>query len=81
LTVHIVLYIVGYMKVLVELDDDTAKKLERVAPARSRQRSEFIRTAVRRALWEREEEETRRAYEEHPGSDEEHFDPEVWESA
>ena len=43
---------------LVELDDDVAARLERVAPARSRQRSEFIRNAIRRALWELEERAT-----------------------
>jgi metal-responsive CopG/Arc/MetJ family transcriptional regulator len=69
------------MKVLVELDEEMARKLEEVAPARSRLRSEFIRAALRRALWDREEEATRRAYEQEPDSEPAHFDPDVWESA
>ena len=42
---------------IVELDDEIAAKLERVAPGRARQRSEFIRNAVRKALWEIEEQD------------------------
>ncbi len=49
-------------QILIELDADTAARLERAAPARSRRRSEFIRDAIRRALWEIEERETRAAY-------------------
>ena len=49
-------------QILVELDPETAARLERAAPARSRKRSEFIRNAIRRALWELEERETRAAY-------------------
>ena len=35
---------------LVEVDDELARRLERVAPARSRRRSEFIRRAILKAL-------------------------------
>lgn len=49
-------------QILVELDADTAARLERAAPARSRCRSEFIRNAIRRALWEIDERDTRTAY-------------------
>lgn len=49
-------------QILVELDAETAARLERAAPARSRRRSEFIRGAIRRALWELEERDTRAAY-------------------
>lgn len=49
-------------QILIELDEDTAAKLERAAPARSRRRSAFIREAIWRALWELEERETRAAY-------------------
>jgi predicted transcriptional regulator len=49
-------------QILVELDGDTAARLEQAAPARSRRRSEFIRNAIRRALWEMEERKTRAAY-------------------
>lgn len=37
-------------KFLVELDDRCARDLERVAPAKLRMRSEFVRLAVRRAI-------------------------------
>jgi predicted transcriptional regulator len=37
-------------QVLVEIDDRCARDLERVAPAKDRQRSEFVRLAIRSAL-------------------------------
>ena len=49
-------------QILIELDAETAARLERAAPASSRRRSHFIRDAIRRALWELEEHETRSAY-------------------
>jgi predicted transcriptional regulator len=65
---------------LVELDDEVAAKLERVAPGRSRRRSEFIRMAVRRALWDLEEQATADAYQRVPDTAAEaHWDPAVWE--
>jgi predicted transcriptional regulator len=70
-----------YMKqLLIELEDDVAEKLERVAPGRARRRSEFIRRAIRRALWELEEEATAEAYGRHPDSAADaYLDPRVWE--
>jgi Arc/MetJ-type ribon-helix-helix transcriptional regulator len=69
-------------QVLVEIDDQTAAELERVAPARSRQRSEFIRRALRRALWDEEERRTREAYVRSPDSESEpYFEPAAWETA
>ena len=70
-----------YMKqLLIELEDDVAEKLERVAPGRARRRSEFIRKAIRRALWELEEEATAAAYRKHPDSaNDAYLDPRVWE--
>ena len=47
---------------LVEVDDELASRLERVAPARSRRRSEFVRMAILKALWEAEEQATAEAY-------------------
>lgn len=69
-----------YMKTLiVELDDEVAAKLERVAPGRARQRSDFIRNAVRKALWEIEEQATAEAYRRQPDSGTDaYFDPGVW---
>ena len=49
-------------QLLIELDDEDAARLERVAPGRSRRRSEFVRMAVRRALWDLEEQATADAY-------------------
>jgi predicted transcriptional regulator len=70
------------VKVLVELDDDMAARLERVAPSRARQRSEFIRAALRRALWEIEEQATAKAYRRRPDTVRDaHIDPDVWEPA
>lgn len=65
---------------LVEVDDEFAIRLERVAPARSRRRSEFIRSAVLKALWEAEEQATAEAYVCQPDSPRAAFDPTVWES-
>jgi predicted transcriptional regulator len=56
-----------YMKqLLIEVEDEVAERLEAVAPARSRRRSEFVRTAIRRALWELEERATAEAYRRQP---------------
>jgi predicted transcriptional regulator len=64
---------------LVEVDDELAVRLERVAPARSRRRSEFIRAAILKALWEAEERATAEAYARHPDSPDAMFDAAVWE--
>ena len=66
---------------LIELDDETAARVERVAPGRSRQRSEFIRAAIRRALWEIEERETAEAYRRQPDTEAPYFDPAAWAAA
>jgi predicted transcriptional regulator len=67
-------------QLLVELDDEIAAKLEQVAPGRARRRSEFVRMAVRRALWDLEEQQTAEAYRRMPDSAAEaHVDPAVWE--
>ena len=66
-------------QLIVELDEPLARELERVAPARSRQRSSFVRTALRRALDELAEARMAAAYETRPDVDPAHFDPRVWE--
>lgn len=67
-------------QILIELDDETAERLERVAPARSRLRSGFIRAALARALADVEEQRTRQAYREQPDvGDDAFFDPRAWE--
>jgi predicted transcriptional regulator len=65
--------------VLVELDDDVMVRLERVAPGRSRRRSEFIRDAIRRALWELEERATAEAYRTQPDTSPAYVAADAWE--
>ena len=64
--------------VLVELTDDVVARLERVAPGRSRRRSEFIRNAIRRALWELEEQATADAYRRQPDTTPAYVGPDTW---
>ena len=60
---------VNHMRqILVQLDDETAARLESVVPGRSRKRSAFIREAIARALLDALELRTRAAYERHPSS-------------
>lgn len=67
-------------QVLIELDADTAARLERVAPGSARRRSDFIRAAIRKALWELEEHVTEEAYARQPDAPgEAYLDPRVWE--
>ena len=69
-------------QLLIEIDDETAEKLEQVAPGRSRRRSQFIRSDIRRALWELEEQATAEAYRKQPDSaDDTYADPRVWQNA
>jgi len=66
-------------QLLIEIDSETAAKLEKIAPGRSRRRSDFIRAAIRRALWEIEERATEEAYRRQPDTaDDLHVDPIVW---
>ena len=68
-------------KLLVELDDDLAQRLEEVAPSSSRRRSEFIRKAIRKAIWELEEQATADAYRRQPDTQSDaDFDPDTWGS-
>jgi Arc/MetJ-type ribon-helix-helix transcriptional regulator len=68
-------------QLLIEIDEDTVERLEKVAPARSRRRSEFIRAAIRRALWDLEERQTQEAYGRQPDSgDDTYIDPDAWEA-
>lgn len=81
MTVHRLHHMLSYrMQVLIELDADTAARLERVAPGSGRRRSEFIRAAIRKALWELEERATEEAYCRQPDAPgEAYLDPRVWE--
>ncbi len=69
------------MQVLIELDAETVRRLEAVAPARSRKRSMFIRAAIEKSLCEVEEAKTRRAYIEQPDIEPPVFDPDSWAPA
>ena len=67
-------------QLLVEIDEATFKKLEQIAPAKSRRRSAFIRAAIQKALGEQQERETAEAYRRVPDSaDDDWFDARVWE--
>jgi hypothetical protein len=68
-------------QLIIELDDALARELERVAPARSRRRSSFVRAALRRALDEAAEARMAAAYKARPDVEPAHFDPRVWEPA
>jgi hypothetical protein len=63
---------------LVQLDEPAYRALNRIAPAAKLQRAELVRSAIRRAIRETEEERTRRAYTEQPDSEAEADD---WSSA
>ena len=63
---------------LIQLDDATVRALDRIAPARERRRSEFIRTAIRNAIHQAEYEAMRKAYQRQPDSEAEADD---WSNA
>ncbi len=67
--------------ILLEIDDELAEHLERVAPARSLDQSEFVRAAIWKALWEAEERVTADAYARQPDSAEVAFASAQWERA
>lgn len=71
--------IIHMKQLLVQFDDQTSALLERIAPGRSRKRSEFIRRAVARALQDELERRTRAAYETWPDGPVA-FDPGEWAS-
>jgi metal-responsive CopG/Arc/MetJ family transcriptional regulator len=63
-------------QILVRFDEATLRAIDRIAPAAKRQRADFIRTAVKDALFQRETERMREAYLRQPDSAEEddHWD-------
>ena len=63
---------------LIQLDEATYRALNRVAPARKRRRSQFIREAIRRAIRQTEYAAIRAAYEAQPDSEAEADD---WSTA
>jgi hypothetical protein len=64
------------------LDDELDRRSERVAPAHSRRRPEFVPAASLKALWEAEERATAEAYARQPDAAlEEPFDLTAWEDS
>ena len=53
---------------LIQLDDQTLKALNRVAAPGKRKRSEFVRQAIRKAIRQEEYRAMREAYRKHPDS-------------
>jgi hypothetical protein len=53
-------------QILLQIDEPMAKEIEKVAPARTRQRSRFILLAIQKALMDLQEIKTREAYARHP---------------
>jgi predicted transcriptional regulator len=47
---------------LIQLDDATVRALDRISPPRQRQRSEFIRSAIKQAIRRAEFEAMKNAY-------------------
>lgn len=67
-------------QILIDLDEVTARRLEQVAPARARKRSEFVRDAIRRSLDELAEHRMAEAYVRHPDDPwQAYLDPAAWE--
>ena len=54
--------------VLVQLDDETYRALNKVATAPRRKQTEFIRSAIRDAIRREEDQRIRRAYKAQPDS-------------
>jgi metal-responsive CopG/Arc/MetJ family transcriptional regulator len=54
---------------LIQIDAATLRALNRVAPTAQRKRAEFVRAAIRKAIFEAEERRTRLAYRKHPDTE------------
>lgn len=68
------------LQIIVELDEATARELERVAPSRARKRSDFVRRALRQALDAEAERHMAEAYRRQPDDAQpEWLDPDAWE--
>jgi metal-responsive CopG/Arc/MetJ family transcriptional regulator len=55
-------------QVLIHFDEATLKAIDRIAPAAKRKRADFIRQAVKDAIFQRETERMREAYRLQPDS-------------
>ena len=56
--------------VLIQLDDATYRTLNQIAPPKKRQRTEFVRQAIREAIRKQEYVRMQEAYLKQPASDE-----------
>ncbi len=65
--------------VLIHLDDATYRTLNKVAPPDKRQRTEFVRQAIREAIRQREFARMREAYVKQPDSKPQRDDWTNWE--
>ncbi|HEV3199943.1 MAG TPA: hypothetical protein VGZ73_18695 [Bryobacteraceae bacterium] len=63
-------------QVLIHFDESTLKAIDRIAPAAKRKRTDFIRQAVKDAIFRQETERMREAYRLQPDSVE---DSDTWE--
>ena len=63
-------------QVLIHFDDATLKAIDRIAPAANRKRADFIRQAVKDAIFRWETDRMREAYRLHPDSAE---DSDTWD--
>jgi predicted transcriptional regulator len=64
--------------ILIQIDEATLTSLNKIAPAAKRQRTEFIRQAVKQAIRRKEYEQIREAYLRQPDSA---SDADDWSSA
>ncbi len=65
-------------QILLQIDESMAEQLETVAPAKTRQRSRFIRLAIQKALMDLQEIKTRAAYARQPDAPAV-FDARTWD--
>jgi len=63
-------------QVLIHFDEETLRAIDRIAPAAKRKRADFIRQAVKDAIFRNETERMREAYRLQPDSPE---GSEIWE--
>lgn len=79
LRISSLIYMLVTMKqILIDLDSATAARLDQAVPPKTRKRAEFVRAAIRKALWEIEERATGRAYAAQPDLEPPAFDPAAW---
>ena len=69
-------------QILVQFEKSTLDAIDRIAPAAKRRRADFIRQAVKDAIFRKQQEKMRLAYERQPDSADEADSwelPEVWD--